>query len=63
MNFKLRLAEEEGPEDGAAGGPTLEFIFEKEELNGQGQRPPCAGNDTPDPAQTPNSDSGPDPNP
>lgn len=42
MNIKLRLAEEEELEEGAAGGPTLEFVFEKEgvllkeeELQGQ----------------------------
>lgn len=30
MNIKLRLAEEEELEEGAAGGPTLEFVFEKD---------------------------------
>ncbi|XP_070787233.1 ER degradation-enhancing alpha-mannosidase-like protein 3 [Enoplosus armatus] len=32
MNIKLRLAEEGELEDGAARGPTLEFVLEKEEV-------------------------------
>ncbi|TNN70741.1 ER degradation-enhancing alpha-mannosidase-like protein 3 [Liparis tanakae] len=32
MNIKLRLADEEELEDGAARGPTLEFVLEKEEM-------------------------------
>lgn len=30
MNIKLRLAGEEEELEGAAGGPTLEFVFEKD---------------------------------
>lgn len=56
MNIKLRLAEEEELEEGAAGGPTLEFVFEKdgvllkeeEDLKGRRQQQFCA--------QTPETD-------
>lgn len=50
MNIKLRLAEEEELGEGAAGGPTLEFVFEKEgvllkeeeeELKGRRQQQFC----------------------
>ncbi len=51
MNIKLRLAEERELEEGAARGPTLEFVLEKEEvllkeeqeeeLRGQSQQQLC----------------------
>lgn len=58
MNIKLRLAEEEELEEGAMGGPTLEFVFEKdgvllkeeeeEDLKGRRQQQFCT--------QTPETD-------
>ncbi|XP_068190579.1 ER degradation-enhancing alpha-mannosidase-like protein 3 isoform X2 [Antennarius striatus] len=79
MNIKLRLTEEGELEEGAAGGPTLEFVFEKEEvllkeemLGGQrNQQRLCAEvseNDrtelcTSGSSQTQNSDNGLDSNP
>lgn len=73
MNIKLRLAEEEELEEGAAGGPTLEFVFEKEGvlLKEEEQQQFCTkatDNDRTEPcsagsSQTPKSDRGPDTNP
>lgn len=76
MNIKLRLAEEGELEDGAAGGPTLEFVLEKEEVllkeeEEESQQRFCtkaAEKDRTEPcsagsSHTPNSDSGPDTNP
>ncbi|KAM8743906.1 ER degradation-enhancing alpha-mannosidase-like protein 3 isoform 1-T1 [Acanthopagrus schlegelii] len=76
MNIKLRLAEEGELEDGAAGGPTLEFVLEKEEVllkeeEEESQQPFCAKaaeNDRTEPcsagsSHTTNSDSRPDTNP
>lgn len=63
MNIKLRLAGEEEELEGAAGGPTLEFVFEKDgvflkEEETVGPEPCSAGS-----SQTTNSDQGPDTNP
>lgn len=72
VNIRLRLAEEEEEEleDGAAGGPTLELVFEKEqeqEGNGVEEEKGCKGerlmeNDVSDScsvglAKTPDSDT------
>lgn len=69
----MRLAEEGELEEGAARGPTLEFVMEKEELRGEqrSQQQSCTKapeNDrtelcSADSSQTPNTNSGPDTNP
>lgn len=70
MNIKLRLAGEEEELEGAAAGPTLEFVFEKEgvflkeeETVGPGpesdRTEPCSAGSS----QTTNSDRGPDTTP
>lgn len=77
INIKLRLAEEGELEEGAARGPTLEFVLEKEQalLKEGGERSSqqqsctkAAENDrtelcSADSSQTPNTNSGPDTNP
>ena len=76
MNIKLRLAEEGELEEGAARGPTLEFVLEKEEvlLKEEVEEPRqqfctrTADNDRTEAcssgsSQTPDSNSGPGANP
>lgn len=72
VNIRLRLAEEE-LEGGAAGGPTLELVFEKEQEDEVEEENGCKGeqlmeNDVTDScsagsAQTPDSDARTDTNP